>query len=475
MDERSAATRQPRRSPVVLISLVAIFFVLAAVTVGFHAWKRAHERRHKEYMSALAARGQAYATANGRTDSSIPIDIATGAAPVAREVPASGAAIAEVQWTWSDKSGGSGSVTSIDGCLVTSLGIDVLWQGGDLYVEKEAGALRRVWSSGEGGSSFMAGEFCYVCYDGRFVWAPLVRGGRGSAPRLLVLDPQSEETWEFTDEAGCWEGVSPSAAMEQVELALGPYQPGSVCCARISQHEQWLGVLEFSPPDTRRAKAFVLPALTDLQGGLKEMFSVGRIEAGAAPPLLVLGRRNYPQLVIDPAGPSFSPAKHNSCSGRVGEFTVHDRAFWWTRSRNMAMTLKPLPPSPYTSALYRANFPDLTEQAVLLNVPNGLLIAVDGKLHFLGDRYCRCDPRGTDIEIVEAAPPWQYRESFVSPFGPAANSRPQDSASQTPKPLLKRAFLSSHHGLLVQAAEPNGANQFFAVTMPSAAQAPDSP
>ncbi|HVX15253.1 MAG TPA: hypothetical protein VHC22_28955 [Pirellulales bacterium] len=359
-------------------------------------------------------------------------------------------------------------MTSVEGCLVTASGVDVLWNDGDLYVEKEAGALRRVWRSDQEGATFLsgpAGEYCSVCYDTRYVWAPLAR--KDAAPRLIVLDPKSEEAWEFTDAEGGWEGVSSAVTDRRIELLVAPWQPGGVCCVRVSGKEQWLGLLEFSPPATRQARPITQPPLTDLRTGMKEMFSLGPIAKGNTP-LVVLGRMQYPQLLIDPARQTVVRAKHNSCPGTAGHFVVHERAVWWTMGGD------PLPGFPQTSdrsadTLYRANLPELAEQAALLRAPAGLLVAADGRLNFLGDRFCRWDPRSADVEVVDVVPPWNYQRLVLL----ADNIAPinQAPAGDGAKPLLERAFLSSHHGLLAQTTEPDGTGRCFAVMGPASSTA----
>ncbi|HVX15252.1 MAG TPA: hypothetical protein VHC22_28950 [Pirellulales bacterium] len=95
MEIRSPAQGRPRRSPIVLISLIAILAVLAAVGTAFLISQWASVREKREYLASLAARAEAHTAANGTTRASR-IAHSTGAAPTAHEVPAAGGAIEPV-------------------------------------------------------------------------------------------------------------------------------------------------------------------------------------------------------------------------------------------------------------------------------------------------------------------------------------------------------------------------------------------
>jgi hypothetical protein len=120
--------------------------------------------------------------------------------------------------------------------------------------------------------------------------------------------------------------------------------------------------------------------------------------------------------------------------------------------------------------VYRASLPDLAEQVGLLRAPAGLLVVADNKLYILGESVGRWGFGGADVEVLEAAPPWSYRAPVLlaGNIVPTTDSATGDSA----KPLLERAFLSSHHGLLARATEPDGTERCFAIIWPPSPAAP---
>jgi hypothetical protein len=91
-----------------------------------------------------------------------------------------------------------------------------------------------VWSSG-------------VVFDGRYLWAALRRHGK--SPRLLVIDPVSEQVWEVTDRDGL-----PTPTIEDPRkaftipqtLRLAAIEPGRVCVAGYFGRT-WLAIAQVDP------------------------------------------------------------------------------------------------------------------------------------------------------------------------------------------------------------------------------------
>jgi hypothetical protein len=109
----------------------------------------------------------------------------------------------------------------IGGWLPCGKGIDLLWGTRSLYLMKEPGEVKEVYRGT--GVFFFSG----VCYDGQYVWAPVVKRQRASEgtlqalePFLVVLDPITEQCWQFTAQ----DGLPPAERM-----AAAGVSPGTIC------------------------------------------------------------------------------------------------------------------------------------------------------------------------------------------------------------------------------------------------------
>ena len=80
----------------------------------------------------------------------------------------------------------------LSGCCPAGLGVDLFWLYGSLYVMKEVGDAVPVWDD----PSSWIGD---VRYDGRYAWMAVATGGK---PRVVVVDPQAERSWEIGEDAG---------------------------------------------------------------------------------------------------------------------------------------------------------------------------------------------------------------------------------------------------------------------------------
>jgi hypothetical protein len=135
------------------------------------------------------------------------------------------------------------------GCLPLEPDVDVIF-GRSVYLMKQKGVLRRVWDSGE------LNAFVHsYCHDGRHVWFSVARLQK--VPRLLVLDPHSEQIWEI----GASDGLPladpeslPDRNTSQV-ITVAPLSSGRVCLAG-SFGRSWLAIATFDPKGTKTVKVF---------------------------------------------------------------------------------------------------------------------------------------------------------------------------------------------------------------------------
>lgn len=174
-----------------------------------------------------------------------------------------------VRLTWQDVRGDSGGVAEeLDGCIAAGPGIDALWHRGDLFLMKQKGLLRRVRTAGRIDSPYgpmHRGSFVSVCYDGKFVWAPLLGF---SQPQIVVLDPQSEQTWQIGAEDQPREPADDTPRQHGGGFAAAPWAPGKVVVSGWPG-VTWLAMIGFDPEKGKSVEP--LPPPVDLEQNRAEL------------------------------------------------------------------------------------------------------------------------------------------------------------------------------------------------------------
>ena len=130
-----------------------------------------------------------------------------------------------------------GPVDPVHGILAVSPTVDVVWAGTGLYLMKQKGKLRPVWTTDE--QSF---RFQSVVYDGRYIWAATRHFRKW--PTLMVIDPVTEKIWHVGAAEGLPQG--PEEQLKQVHsrfVDVVPLGPGRVCAAG-SIGRAWVGLVE---------------------------------------------------------------------------------------------------------------------------------------------------------------------------------------------------------------------------------------
>jgi len=133
-----------------------------------------------------------------------------------------------------------GLLRPLRGILAAGASTDVLWTDESLYLMKEKGKIRSVWSAPAGtpiGLGFPA-----VCFDGKYVWATMCLDARN--PILLAIDPGTEKVWEL----GAADGLPLAPEKELTEkltrtdLMVTGLEPGRVCLVGHFLGRSWIGI-----------------------------------------------------------------------------------------------------------------------------------------------------------------------------------------------------------------------------------------
>ncbi len=418
--------------------------------------------------------------------------------------------IQPVYLPWQDGRGGNGLVESIAGCLPAGPGVDVLWNGTDLYLIKQKGLLKRIWSGDQSKGNFEhrpKGDPA-VCFDGKYAWAALYRPG--AAPRLIIVEPQSEQTWEFGAEHGLPFAASKKKEIEEQNayFSVGPISPGKACIASWSGETQ-LAMAEFDPGKGISSKVFHRPAENaepiggrlpdwqalqnvrlkflpsqllllappdskDEQAADKQPTKPQSADKQFAPRLLI--RRKIPKmglapsLLLDPATLSLEalntpPEMEYAING--GFCIVHEGALYWLRE---------VPGLKHKLVWARLAAPNFEEERLLSDMAIGRMAAYENQVCILGRICWLFSPGSQQVERVEVQAPWSSR-GFLNV---GASSEQQEFEGR--RYLIDYVFPSQHYGVLATANTHGNADglpyserifQFGLATDPRLA--PDSP
>lgn len=390
-------------------------------------------------------------------------------APAAVAAPGPGGKVLPIHLTWQDERGEPGGILDeFDGCIMAGSGVDVFWRQGDLYVMKQKGRLRRVWSAGRDWTPYgwmqVPGTLGYVCYDGKFVWAAL--SGFDRAPRLVVLDPQSLQTWEidFEDVPRHSNGnvaAPPQTRPQKEELqlprraqldpgfAIAPWQRGTVVVAGWPG-QKWLAMLSFDPQRGKSVEP--LPEPIDLEqkqsellpNGQQRLFPAGMWSfseraagEGRKSRRLLIGNSGSPAAMlpawsVEPKASRFDPAGGASMSEamRNNRLAVDAAAVYWVEHA---------PVGNPRAVLACAKLPEFSEQVALIDVPDGYPTLHDGWLWLLGDACWRLKPEDQEVQSIKVDFPWTF--GFRKPAQKIVRNDVYYS--------FRQACSSQHCGLLV--------------------------
>ncbi|WP_254508098.1 hypothetical protein [Anatilimnocola floriformis] len=279
-------------------------------------------------------------------------------------------------------------------------GLDLLWSETDVFVMREKGILKRIWSfppykeavlptRGSTGSN--------VCYDGRYIWVTVNESQ--NYPRVLVIDATTDKVHEITHADGL-PGLKSDdyGTRREQPITLVPLEPGRVCAAG-GFGRSWIGTIAFSAktgPKIRifhEAKTQVDPTnrtqWRDTQVAfLPTYMLLLETPATASEPAqrrICLGRRAELStvgdhcLMIDPDGEQVTVLESElGIKFQTLNYCQHAGAIYFLRS---------IPHDLSRTQMYRLTLPGPRVEPVREVENNGFLVEDGESLHFVGSQW----------------------------------------------------------------------------------------
>ncbi len=321
-----------------------------------------------------------------------------------------------------DSSGlGWSSVPRLSGWLPCGNGTDVVWGLKELFLMKEKGRLKRIYKSEERSFNFQS-----LCYDGQYVWAP---AKSGEESLVLVIDPETEQIFEFTAEDGL--------PRTSFGVAAAPLAPGKICLAggfrKIdvggAPDRGWCALLEVSENGAKSVDVFHEARLHmysfdrygeeiwDPHNAFSPSFmAVITDKVNNAGKRVLLGRTSIPgpasdhPLLIDPEARTVEVLRD-----RMWRPTCYEGDVYWVmldpKIGDPAHT--PLAPN-----LWRLGFPDFKKTTVISSLPGkglegGPVAFFNGRVHVVGRHWWtagRLDDKFTHLQAKIPGGKWYLRE-----------------------------------------------------------------
>ena len=232
--------------------------------------------------------------------------------------------------------------------------IDAAWGPKDLYLMKAKGKLKRIFISKDQHFNIIGAS-----YDGKYLWAPVRKkirktGEAGPTPASLVLvvDPKTEQSWQFTAEDGL---------PDMISIASAPVAPGVLFISGATDRA-WCAMLSLGENGAKKVEIFLEaksqpdPAITqevvsaDPNISFIPMFAARLGGVGDQPLRILVGRKpvngsNYP-LLIDPKARNVSVVKENMHSHLIQScVTEHEGSLYWAGTGVYRVALTALRPT----------------------------------------------------------------------------------------------------------------------------------
>jgi hypothetical protein len=365
--------------------------------------------------------------------------------------------------------------SSVAGCTPAGPGVDAFsTRQGGVYLMKEPGQLRTVWRPGEA-NVWPTG----VVFDGRYVWAAVRRHGK--SPRLMVIDPASEQVWEVTEADGL---PTPTiedpkrAVMIPQTLRLAAIEPGRVCVAGYFGRT-WLAIAQVDPAKGPAAGRSV-KVFHEARAVATDESATQWRDAG------VIFQPGFMRTLTDPASARDAKPRRTILIGRGGSSievryhpllvdadtlrvrVVEDEAFWEegtafeTVYDNVSADgagvywvwpgLRQHGEPSGAPVVHRLGFPDFRREALATNAYTGRQAAYRDKIYF------------HDHRCILAARQWWVADTPAGPFRMlhgdvperldadrplvAARTRPLISLPEEEKEAVISVYPSNHYGLV---------------------------
>ncbi len=302
--------------------------------------------------------------------------------------------------------------SALRGWIPAGEGVDLVWTWADpaLYLMKEPGQLKRIWS----GKRFIES----VDYDGRFAWVTV--WGYPHKPALLVIDPQRERIWEIDEDDGL--PIAPQETLpnprRSQRLWIKALEPGRALL--ISYFGRMtISNVTFDPDNGAKIRVFfearVQPDLTDpkrwrnphvaFQPRYMLGFQKATDDAKPQRRVLIGGRPGYDNdwpLVVDP----------DTGKVTVVETSVRDGL----NPRPLARTPDAVFRSKY-NRLYRIGLPSFRPEIILpRDVPEGYCVKHGDKFLIFGLKCWQVDPAAEPqqrVRVLADRVPWPFEDHSV--------------------------------------------------------------
>ncbi|MFN0198961.1 MAG: hypothetical protein ACKVT0_19615 [Planctomycetaceae bacterium] len=329
-----------------------------------------------------------------------------------------------ISFDWTDSNNASGELKGANGWLATEAGFDVVCSGNSLFLMRERGKLRRVWTADSINSYISRTEHNAAqsdfCYDGRYVWFTFTE--RLKDGRLFLCDPESEKVHELTAKHGLPNPNEGKTDVQRVyqKLSLAPVGPGKIMLAGYFGRA-WIAMVTYDEENDGEVKVFheavevedradadqwrsnlirfspsYMRALNVYDDGLNLDSRKILIYRGAEHP----DAGDHP-LVIDPETFNVEVMEQRILSG-----------FNFDVRNGIIYMVYPAPPNYESLALFRVGLPGPTVEPILPVKFSGHVVADKEKIHIVGKQWWIADLE--EKTVTPAGPvPWIYNSSFA--------------------------------------------------------------
>ncbi len=337
---------------------------------------------------------------------------------------------------------------------------DIYFGRNTIYGMKRPGILRPLWEERSQLPNVGMGVF-----DGRYAWFVLDHFSK--SPRVIVIDPKEETTFDFKAPIAFPAATPGSHA--HVVMKLCPLSPGKVLIAG-HMGRSWIGVAETRGGSTGEfkivyeARGAELPERHEKQPAdvafLPDKFLPRELKDGGLEVLIIrgstraIGAHFASGLIYSAADDSVKPS---------------DEKFDYTKSRGIASYANQIQylemdsaRNPQRLEFYLVGMDDeeVSPRVLVSDIPWGKIFWHEDRLHIVGERWCVWNPRAQQFVELAGEIPWMV---FGAPVRKKGRIGP---IIRKPTPYdmqIESIFSSRHYGLVFTTNH----RQMYSVTLPS--------
>ena len=361
-------------------------------------------------------------------------------------------------FSFQSQAGSKEAATLLTGMTRAGNDIDVYW-GRAIYLMKRPGVLRQVWRAP------YTSQIVKVSFDGKYLWASVrAHVFPHKLPRVVVIDPQSEKSWEVTVDDGL-------PLMMKSNVNLCGYAPGKACVSGWL-HRSWIALVEFDPLAGGRPTVKTILEANVLQDRDAEeqiqnvklafqpgyMLHVGMPNAGENDKhgRILVGRSltlhnalSYP-LVINPASAEVTVAKFPLPRGvdRANVLTVKGDEIYTIASNPRVGNWQ----ANLSLWIYRLRAPDFQPEQMMVVEPPGDIVFFDGKTYICGKQWHEVDFNSRKVNQLGMVP-WRFDPHILeAKYWLTGGPKPILAGPETHR--FTAVGETSHYGLLALVSLP---------------------